>query len=145
MSKKLILVEESLKDFSMRDNELEKMRDIYLLEDEDIPKIEDVDIEDEINPDEIDTEIFDKIDVSDMDDENDIIRDEDGEEQIKLQLKNELLKVEPDREPFKFSVKQNPDENIIGIPMAELQDGDLFLFKIKGNPKLQKIYVKDII
>ena len=75
MSKKLILVEESLKDFSTRDGELDKMRNIYLLEDEK----ENIDPDYEEDSEEVnldnpeDIEIFDKVDVSDMDDEDDVI------------------------------------------------------------------------
>lgn len=154
MSKKIILVEESLKDFSNRDGELGKMRNIYLTEneeEEDLPEVEDIDPDYEEDSEEVDLdnpddiEIFDKVDVSDMDDEDDVLVDEDESEQLKLQLRNELLKREPDREPFEFSIKQNPDESIVAIPMAELRNGDLFIFKVKGVPELQKIFVKDII
>ena len=143
MGKRVILIEESLKDFSTRDGVLGKMRDIYENEEEAIEEVDSDYADDDIDPDDInDTEIFDKVDVSDMDDEDDIIADED---EILSQLRNELLKREPDRDPFEFSVKQKPNETIIGIPMAELRDGEVFVFKIQGVPGLQKILTKDII
>jgi hypothetical protein len=158
--KRIFLIEESLNEFAKRgkDSKIKKMRDIYTSEDfaddaGEIIKPEEEFDADEVDLDDIkDTDIFDKVDTSDMEKEDEIIIPEpigyelndDEKEEIKLTLRNELLIPDIDREPFVFSLKNDPEHNIVeGIPMAELSDGKAFLFK-KEDGGLIKIYVKDI-
>lgn len=155
MERRIFLVQESLNE----KKEIGSLRDIDINDEININDEEEIvddivpneDIEDDTDEVEIenieDAEIFDKVDVSDMDDEDDVIVDEEptDNEELVIYLRNELLIADIDREPIAFTVANDPKHQVIeAVPMAEMGNGEAFLFKLTSGG-YKKIYVKDII
>jgi hypothetical protein len=133
MKKKIMMVEESLYEFSKRDKN--KKRGIDApdewkdLEDED-------EVVDDINVDTSDMETADEIDI---DDNNTIAVDD-----IKIALNNELKIPEFNRRTLTFRLSGDLEKTYNGVPMAKMEKGEAFLFKLDDG-KIKKIFLKDII
>lgn len=143
--KKVFLVEESFEDFTVREKpRIRKMRNI---DSDDFTNPVEFDDEEELDSEDVSsiTKPFEDVDVSDMDDEDDvIIDDEEDIYALQLALRNELIVPEVDREYLTFALRNDPDNIIEAMPMAELSNGDAFLFKIQGEG-YKKIKIEDIV
>jgi hypothetical protein len=138
MKNKIMMIEESLYEFSKR-GKLNK-------KDKKLDSIRNIDSPDSWNDEEDDEEISDDImiDTSDME-ETDQIEIEDDAFISKLEkiLSNEVKLLEPNRRILKFRIKKNLNKIFSGVPMLKMKD-NAFIFKL-NNGELKKILLKDII
>jgi len=140
MKKKIIMIEESLYEFSKRGRpkkgkSSKQLRDINApdewndLDDEEDESVDDIDI------DTSDMETADEIEV---DDNNGYI------DELQVALNNELKMLEINRRALTFRLKNDLNKVYTGIPLAKMGDGEAFLFKLDDG-KIKKVYLNDII
>jgi hypothetical protein len=107
---------------------------------------EDVEVEDKWEKPEEDEEVdeIDDVDTSDMENVDDIEISDDNTDEISIALDNELAFAEPDRQSFKFRIKNERGVNINGVPLTKLKNGERYLFKSKEQG-IKAYNLKDII
>jgi hypothetical protein len=149
MKKKIMVIEESLYEFSKRGRPIKKgektskKAEIDTSDSWDEDEIED---EEEEEPKEEDENTEDiNVDVSDMSDAEEITVDEDVfDDKLMQLLNNEVQLPEISRGVLKFRLKGDLEKVLFGVPMIKMPSQNAFVFKL-DNKVMKKIFLKDII
>lgn len=136
-----MMIEESLYEFSKRGRPKKGKKSFEKLRGINTPDSWN-DLEDEEIIDDIDVDTSDMVNTEDIEVEESGFNDDNYE--LQMALTNELEMKEISRRTLTFSLKQDPEKILNGVPMAKMGNGEAFLFKLDDD-KLKKIFLKDII
>lgn len=135
MKNRIMMIEESLYEFSKRNKSDKKSDAIRNIDAPDSWNDED---SDDVIPEDID------IDTSDMEETDELeIEDDAFINKLEKILSTEVKLLEPNRRVLKFRIKKQLNKMYLGVPMLKMKD-NAFIFKLNDG-QLKKIFLKDII